>query len=254
MTINLFFNRVVFVQRFMIGMLMLSLAAPLTAYSTERNLPEQADWHGIARDTAYFTGWQFIAVAALYQAPESITSWSDDEKSKITTDKWSRNTSNPVWDQDQWYLNYVLHPYWGATYYTRARERGLDRTDSLLISALWSSIFEFGAEALFEPTSKQDLIVTPLAGTLLGEYVFTPLREKILAKSDEPAGWDKALLILTDPFYYLNNWTDQLLHAKTNVSITIGNPSTRASNPATNATQQNVNGGKAITVNLRMQW
>ena len=29
----------------------------------------------------------------------------------------------PVWDDDEFYLNYILHLYWGATYYMRGRER-----------------------------------------------------------------------------------------------------------------------------------
>ncbi|WP_367115459.1 DUF3943 domain-containing protein, partial [Marivivens sp.] len=32
--------------------------------------------------------------------------------------------SHPQLDSDDWYINYVVHPYWGGAYYVRARERG----------------------------------------------------------------------------------------------------------------------------------
>ena len=79
--------------------------------------------------------------------------------------------NQPHLDDDKFYLNYMLHPYWGATYYIRGRERRLSRWQSLGYSALLSTLYEFGAEAFFEPVSYQDLIVTPLIGSLLGEYV-----------------------------------------------------------------------------------
>jgi len=107
-------------------------------------------------------------------------------------------------------VNYVLHPYWGASYYVRARERGLTKSDSFLFSALLSTVFEFGAEALVEQPSYQDLLVTPIVGSLVGEYWFWPLREGILAK-DELGTTDKVLLVLTDPLGAINDGVDRLL-------------------------------------------
>jgi hypothetical protein len=79
-------------------------------------------------------------------------------------------------------------------------------------------LYEFGAEALFEPVSYQDLIVTPLAGTLLGEYVFNPIRESIRAK--DKLGWtDKTVLFLTDPLGVVSAGMDRLLGVNTEVSF-----------------------------------
>jgi hypothetical protein len=58
-------------------------------------------------------------------------------------------------------------------------------------------MYEFGAEALFEQPSYQDLIITPAVGTLLGMYVFEPMRERIKAKGPEQKWYDKMALVLT---------------------------------------------------------
>jgi hypothetical protein len=177
--------------------------------------PDQPDWPGLRRDTAYFVGYQFVTVAALYAAPESVSGWDDDEKSDYSFKKWGDNVTNPVWDEDRWWLNYVLHPYWGGAYYIRGRERGLDRLQAFWYSALLSTMFEYGAEALYEPVSIQDVVITPVVGFLVGEYLFTPWRERIRAKSGNLDWSDKAALFITDPLGVLNAEADRVLGVKT---------------------------------------
>jgi hypothetical protein len=177
--------------------------------------PTQPDWRGVRRDIAYFLGYQFVAIGALYLAPESISGWSSEEKQDYSFSKWRNNVSKPVWDEDVWWLNYVTHPYWGGAYYIQARERGLNRAQSFWYSALISTLYEYGAEALAEPVSIQDLVVTPVAGFLVGEYLFTPLRQRIRAKPGELDWSDKATLFVTDPLGVINAETDRLLGVKT---------------------------------------
>jgi hypothetical protein len=173
------------------------------------------DWRGVGRDTAYFLGYQFAVVAVLYLAPESISGWDSEEKQNYSFEKWRENVSEPVWDDDSWWINYILHPYWGGAYYIRARERGLDRAQSFWFGALLSTLFEYGAEALAEPVSVQDLVVTPVAGFFVGEYLMSPLRERIRSKPGELDWSDKAMLFMTDPLGVLNAEMDQLLWVKT---------------------------------------
>jgi hypothetical protein len=177
--------------------------------------PSRPDWRGVSRDTAYFLGYQFAALAVLYLAPESISGWDSEQKQNYDFDKWRKNVSEPVWDEDRWWINYILHPYWGGAYYIRARERGLDRAQSFWYSALLSTLFEYGAEALAEPVSIQDLVVTPVAGFFVGEYLLSPLQEHIRAKPGELDWSDKTLLFVTDPLGVINAETDQLLGVKT---------------------------------------
>ena len=181
------------------------------AYEWRSVPPSAPDWRGARRDIGYFLGYQFVAIGVLYVAPESISGWSEEQKEDYDLDKWRDNVSRPIWDEDTWWINYVLHPYWGGAYYIRARERGLDRTQAFWFSATVSALYEYGAEALAEPVSIQDLVVTPLGGFVVGEYLFAPLRERIRAKPGK-LGWsDKAVLVATDPLGVINARIDDFL-------------------------------------------
>jgi hypothetical protein len=190
------------------------------ALETPRATPEQpaktADWKGLKRDTLYFLGYQAVVVAVLYALPEEQTRF---DKSSAGFSKWWDNVSNPGRDEDDLYLNYITHPYWGAAYYIRGRERGLSRWQSFGYSALLSTLYEYGAEAFFERPSYQDLWITPVIGSLLGEFVFSPLRESIKAKPGGPDSMDKFLLVLTDPLGAANDLTDRLFGVETQVSL-----------------------------------
>lgn len=182
-------------------------------------LPYKPDWAGARRDALYFMGYQLAAMAVLYVMPQSVSGWSEEQKKNYSFEKWRYNVTHPVWDSDVWYINWVLHPYWGATYYIRGRERGLDRMDSFWFSALLSTLWEYGAEALAERVSIQDLIFTPLLGAVLGEYVFTPWRQGILAKQEELGWWDKTVLVVTDPLGAMNQTVDSWFGVKSSVQF-----------------------------------
>ncbi len=176
--------------------------------------PDQPDWGGVGRDVGYFLGYQFVAIAVLYVSPESISGWDREQKRNYSFEKWRNNVSRPVWDDDRWWINYILHPYWGGAYYVQARERGLDRAQAFWYSALLSTMFEYGAEALAEPVSAQDLVVTPVVGALVGEYLFAPLRARIRAKPGGLSWADKTLLVVTDPLGVLSAETDRIFGIK----------------------------------------
>lgn len=170
----------------------------------------QSDLPGLKRDTAYFMGLQATILGLLYLAPESISGWSDEQINEYGFDEWGDNVTNVSWDSDRWWINYILHPYWGATYFTRARERNFDRRESFWYSALLSSLYEFGGEALFEEPSVQDLIVTPVAGTLVG-FWFENVRNRIHSKADPISRGDRLILTLTDPIGAAGRYADKLL-------------------------------------------
>ena len=194
--------------------------APTKASAYHRPGPTAGapDWQGAARDAAYFVGYQVVGFAVLATLPESITGWSHDDK-RNGFKEWREHVTNPVWDDDNWWLNYVTHPYWGGAYYIRGRERGLDRWQSFWYSALLSTLWEFGVEAVAEPVSIQDMIVTPVLGSLVGEYLFSPWRAHIRAKGG-PLSWsDKAVMVLTDPLGTINDQLDRWLGVKTSLQL-----------------------------------
>ena len=97
----------------------------------------QRDWKGIGIDTAFFLGYQVVFAGVLWFLPESVTAWTEDQK-KATLAKWKENVQNPVWDKDKFWINYIAHPYFGATYYIRARERGFGEFGSFSYSFSFS--------------------------------------------------------------------------------------------------------------------
>lgn len=193
----------------------------------------EPDSHGLKRDTAYFLGYQVAIVGALYLMPESVTNWDkDDLQNGDLLDQWWDHVTHPQWDTDDWALNYIGHPYWGATYYVRGRERGLDKGRALAYSALLSGLYEYTLEAFAEPVSIQDLIVTPVLGSLVGEFWFQPVRERIRAKPGALSWSDKTVLFLTDPLGVLGAWTDRKLGVTSRISVQpIGPASTRRGYP-----------------------
>jgi hypothetical protein len=105
--------------------------------------------------------------------PEDATSWNRAEiRNKAPFKRWFKNVfkRGPEWDHDKFYFNYVLHPYAGAVYFMSARSCGFNMWQSLLYCTCISTIgWEFGVEAFMERPSIQDLFVTPLVGSAIGE-------------------------------------------------------------------------------------
>ena len=196
----------------------------LEAFDLNRTQPgdtSSRDREGLKRDTWYFVGYQWATIGLLYVAPEGVSGWSDEQKNEYSLSTWWDNVTHPQMDSDDFYINYVLHPYWGAAYYVRAQERGYDAKGGFWYSVLLSSMYEFGAEALFEQPSIQDLIVTPVLGSLLGRY-FMGVRHDIREREDMlgyRATRDKWLWVLTDPLGSLNSQVDRMFGRETQLQI-----------------------------------
>ncbi len=106
----------------------------------------------------------------LVHADRSHTLWKEgafeDQAWGNLKQAWSKP---PVWDKDPWAMNYVAHPLNGALYYQVSREKGYSAWKSFAYTAYKSTFWEYGIEATMERPSIQDLIVTPVAGYILGE-------------------------------------------------------------------------------------
>lgn len=126
----------------------------------------------VIEDTVYVQFAMITAVAALAIMPESVSKWDINElKEKPLNERWRENvTTKPVWDKDDWAINYIGHPVSGAAYYTLARNDGMSIFESAAYSTILSTFFwEYGYESFAETPSIQDLIFTPLLGSFLGE-------------------------------------------------------------------------------------
>ena len=136
------------------------------------NKSVNAEARAITEDTIYTQVALITAVGVLVVVPESISKWDLEElQKKSLSERWTEHvTTKPVWDEDEWAINYIGHPVFGAVYYAMARNDGLDIFESALFSTVMSTFFwEYGYESFAEIPSIQDLIFTPLLGSFLGE-------------------------------------------------------------------------------------
>ena len=137
-------------------------------------------WHGMWIDTAILCGAYISTLFVLEILPEDATTWNRAELRKDPFYKrWFKNVfkRGPEWDHDNPIFNYVLHPYAGAAYFMCARTNGFNFWQSMLYSAAISTIgWEFGIEACMERPSIQDIFVTPLVGSILGEGFYRAKR------------------------------------------------------------------------------
>jgi Domain of unknown function (DUF3943) len=175
------------------------------------------DWRGLGRDTAFFLGYEAVVAGVLYLLPESVTKWTADQR-KTSMSQWWENVQHPQWDEDNWYVNYLGHPYFGAIAYVRARERRFGAFGGFWYAALLSTLYEFGIEALFERPSYQDLIVTPVGGLFLGALVFEPIRKRIQGKP-ERQWYDHLTLAVTDPLGTANSMLERSLGTEADIRV-----------------------------------
>lgn len=131
------------------------------------------DWHRLWINTAVLSGAFVGTLFVLECLPEDATTWNRAEiRNTPMFKRWYQNVfvKGPEWDHDKFIFNYVLHPYAGAVYFMSARSCGFNFWQSLLYSSIISNVgWEFGIEAFMERPSYQDLVVTPLVGSAIGE-------------------------------------------------------------------------------------
>ena len=166
--------------------------------------PTTKDYRKLGYNTAIVFGTTIVAYGILWSLPESFTKWDKEEMKKNgITAKWKENVkAGPVIDEDNFFLNYVMHPYFGGVYYMTARSNGFTILESFAYSAIMSTFFwEYGVEAFAEIPSVQDLIVTPVLGSVVGEGFFYAKRS--ILKNDSKVLNSKFLgktsLLLMDP-------------------------------------------------------
>lgn len=186
--------------------------------------PKSRDYRRLGYNTSIYVGAAVIGFGVLWLMPESSTHWDKEQmREKGILWKWKENVkAGPIWDSDNWVLNYITHPYCGGLYYMTARSSGFNVLESFTYSAIMSTFFwEYGIEAFAEVPSKQDLVITPVLGSVVGEAFF--YAKKSIVKHDKKILKSRALGITTlffiDPFNTILDGFGYKDKVKTQMSI-----------------------------------
>ena len=107
-------------------------------------------------------------------------------------------TKPPIWDDDHWSFNYVVHPYMGSLTFLATRNRGGSIVESFFQSAFHSAFYEYFVVSSLQRPSANDMIVTPIGGLLIGEAVFR-IKNKLLSKP-RLSIVDKIMVSILDPY------------------------------------------------------
>lgn len=147
-------------------------------------------------------GTELAGMGILIALPKSVTKWPDNWMQSAGQNLKRAWTTAPVMDKDEWAVNYIGHPLAGAMYYNALRSQGATRLQSFLFSTVQSTFWEYTIEAVAEQPSIQDLIVTPVVGSVIGELSHqATLRMKRRGFNT----LEKVVVTLINPTYVLNN-------------------------------------------------
>jgi hypothetical protein len=169
------------------------------------NIEQHIDYKRLGFHTGIFVGMGGVMMVVLEALPENATAWNKEEIRGVPLFKrWGNHVkSGPVIDKDRVAFNYILHPYAGAVYYQAARGSGCNVWQSFLYCTFVSNVlWEYGFEAFNEIPSIQDLIITPVVGSAIGEGFYYAKR-KIVSRNYNVLGkrWiGKTICWVIDPF------------------------------------------------------
>lgn len=160
--------------------------------------------------TMFVRGWALVAgvevglLALTLMMPRSFSGWDFEEGYvkdglRHLGEAWSKP---PVWDTDHWFHNYLGHPYGGSVYYNTLRVKGATPVQSFAFAGAMSFWWEYVLEAMAERPSIQDLIITPVAGAILGEVVH---RTTLRMRANGTSPFEKAFILLFNPTHLLQS-------------------------------------------------
>jgi hypothetical protein len=153
-------------------------------------------------NTVSWVGFGVGMLGALMLMPKSFTKWEDgfidDAKSNLNR----AFSSPPVWDEDLWAVNYVGHPVAGSFYYNALRSNNSTVFQSFLFSLYASTVWEYVFEGVAEQPSTQDLFVTPIVGSILGESIH---QITLGMRKNGFSFFEKVFVTIFNPMYAINN-------------------------------------------------
>ncbi len=193
----------------------------LNAYEEKPKNSLDPKYEKLINELAYLQVFAVGTIAVIAALPEGVSNWSKDDKQfadiQSLLTKHSDNISQgPALDNDSWGINYVGHSVAGSYFYVWGRQSGLSWQESAILTTLMSTFFwEYGWEAFAETPSTQDLIITPLLGSILGEgtnYLYNMILE------NDGQVYDSVIMgsigrVLLNPIGEMNSYLDRVFDA-----------------------------------------
>lgn len=158
--------------------------------------------HKIILGEIHSFGYGVMSMALMYGLPYRITNWKNQNPKQYGEHMKRAFTHAPVFDPDGWYINYIGHPYQGSIYYNSVRSQGAKWWQAFLFDTGNILIWEYVIESGNEQPSIQDMLTTPIAGSLLGECI----HQATMAMSKNGFRWyEKVLVCVFNPTFAINN-------------------------------------------------
>jgi hypothetical protein len=159
-------------------------------------------WRKMGRAQIFIGGTELICMGILLAMPEEVTKWQPGFLNEAKKNLKRSFTTLPVNDKDPWGFNFVGHPIAGSLYYNSIRSQNATIFQSFVFSFAQSAFWEYVIEGMAEQPSLQDLIITPIFGTLLGEASHMAT----ISMRRNGFNWlEKITVIILNPFYAVNN-------------------------------------------------
>ena len=159
-------------------------------------------WKKIGRAELFIGGAELLGITVLMFRLKKVTKWSHDWEQDAWRNMKRSLSKLPVWDDDDWQINYIGHPIAGSIYYNSLRSQNASIFHSFLFATAQSFIWEYFIEATAEKPSTQDLIVTPIVGSILGESTH------MLTMNMRRNGFnffEKVFVLIFNPSFVFNN-------------------------------------------------
>ena len=159
-------------------------------------------WKKVGRAELFIGGAELFGITVLMLSPKEVTGWSTNWTQEAWRNVKRSISAPPVWDDDDWQLNYIGHPVAGSYYYNSLRSQNASIFHSFLFATAQSFIWEYFIEATAEKPSIQDLIVTPIVGSILGESTH---RLTMNMRRNGFNFFEKVFVIIFNPSFVFNN-------------------------------------------------
>jgi Domain of unknown function (DUF3943) len=159
-------------------------------------------WKKIGRAELFIGGAELLGATVLIAAPNEVTKWSPDWEQNAWRHMKRSLSKLPVWDDDEWQINFIGHPVSGSFYYNSLRSQNASIFHSFLFATAESFIWEYIIEATSENPSTQDLFITPIVGSILGESIH---RLTMSMRRNGFNFFEKIFVLIFNPPFVFNN-------------------------------------------------